>query len=426
MEHFVNNNSNVTQKTTTTTTSCRPFDKYSFFLDPKNSTQINATLSEKIIQLGGKIDIFINKNTSIVVTSRPKTVRTTITGIDQQSPTPKLALNSNNAFSRGKLLLEKTTTSAFSQASDPLELARTFNIRIIRSSKLLQFCEDHIENVRKLKHSTASQLNTTRKLCPPFIKIIDNSNKYRPNFKELNEWPEMNFEYQPESCPFFKAKPLVNISQQPHPNQSQQSNKSTVPTIYKQLNEKCTMLTTPILTGTNTNTPNIMNGKSITTNTITNNKAVDNRKKKNVTYCEICHKDYTDFESHLNYQKHAEFLNNSENFNELIGVINSLPPFAKESWIKNRTTIVNDSDTSLTDLTNKQTSVNNSIAVDEIPKAKTPSPSITTLHSINAATWSSASKNRSFVAIHDLLNRQPNENENVTHSDNIVNQNDEI
>ena len=51
MEHFVNNNSNVTQKTTTT--SCRPFDKYSFFLDPKNSTQINVTLSEKIIQLGG-------------------------------------------------------------------------------------------------------------------------------------------------------------------------------------------------------------------------------------------------------------------------------------------------------------------------------------------------------------------------------------
>lgn len=197
-------------------------------------------------------------------------------------------------------MLEKTTTSAFSQASDTLELARTFNIRIIRSSKLLQFCEDHTENVRKLKQSSSSQLNTTRKLCPPFIKIIDNSNKYKPNFKELNEWPEMNFEYQPESCPFFKAKPLVNfVSQQPHLNQSQQSNKSTVPTIYKQLNEKCTKLTTPILTGTINNTPNIGNDKSIQNNTTfaNNNKAVDNRKKKNITYCEICHKEYTDFES---------------------------------------------------------------------------------------------------------------------------------
>ena len=44
---------------TTTTSSGRPFDKYSFFLDPKNSTQINATLSEKIIQLGGVCLIFL-------------------------------------------------------------------------------------------------------------------------------------------------------------------------------------------------------------------------------------------------------------------------------------------------------------------------------------------------------------------------------
>lgn len=197
-------------------------------------------------------------------------------------------------------MLEKTTASTFSQASDPLELARIFNIKIVRTGRLLQFCEDHIENVRKMKQSTINQQNTTRKLCPPFIKIIDNSNKYRPNFKELNEWPQLNLEYQPESCPFFKAKPLINVnslSQQPHPNQSQQSNKSTVPTIYKQLNEKCTMLTTPILTGTNTNTPNIINGKSIPTNTLPNNKVVDNKKRRNVTFCEICHKDYTDFES---------------------------------------------------------------------------------------------------------------------------------
>lgn len=42
--------------------------------------------------------MFINKNTSIVVTSRPKIEKTTVTGLEQCSPTPKLALNTNNAF----------------------------------------------------------------------------------------------------------------------------------------------------------------------------------------------------------------------------------------------------------------------------------------------------------------------------------------
>lgn len=174
------------------------------------------------------------------------------------------------------------------------EFANANKIEIIPLNRLLKVFAKFDKTFEYKGNSFNTNINNSeRKLRAPFIKIVDNSCKFKPTYKELSAWPEMNFDYQPELCPFFRQthKPILNNNnhnpnpQNPSANISQQSNKSTTFT-YKQLNEKCTVLTTPRLTDTNTN-------KSLTMQ----NKDKNVVKKKHLIYCEICHQDYYDFET---------------------------------------------------------------------------------------------------------------------------------
>jgi len=136
------------------------------------------------------------------------------------------------------------------------------------------------------KHESSPALNESRApstgdnnprklLAPPFLKIVDDSFKYKTNFKELVEWPEINFAYQPELCPFHKPR-KPNIAA----NLSQQSNKAFALPVRP--NDRfTTVLTTPILT-----TPTL--NALMTRNTTA--------KRKHSTFCEICRTDYDDFE----------------------------------------------------------------------------------------------------------------------------------
>lgn len=100
-------------------------------------------------------------------------------------------------------------------------------------------------------------------------------------------------------------------------------------------------------------------------------------------------------------------MNNEANFHELISVINSLPPFIKQPTFKTAT-----KDRSFTDVTNLTQHSDNNSESDKclmsnnnhhLSGKKSLSPTMQSIHSIN--TWSSASKSRSFVAIHDLVNK---------------------
>lgn len=167
------------------------------------------------------------------------------------------------------------STQNVPKTTDPLEMARKFDKKILFANDLLDFLKKHFNGTHTDEgaHSTGEMNN--RKLCPPFIKVVDKSNKFKTNFKELPEWPEINFDYQPELCPFYKPRKL---------NPSQMSNKSTV--ILGRPNDRFqTVLTTPIM---NTPTLNINQIRSIPTKNST--------KRKHLVFCEICHKEYDDLE----------------------------------------------------------------------------------------------------------------------------------
>lgn len=169
------------------------------------------------------------------------------------------------------------STQNVPKTTDPLETARKLDKKIIFANDLLDFLKKHssaTQSDAERAHSTGESSN--RKLTPPYIKVVDKTNKFKTNFKELAEWPEINFDYQPELCPFFKPRKL---------NLSQMSNKSAV--LMGKPNDRFqTVLTTPIMT---TPTLNLNQIKSIPTRNAST-------KRKHLIFCEICHKEYDDLE----------------------------------------------------------------------------------------------------------------------------------
>ncbi|KAI2795496.1 Cdc7p-Dbf4p kinase complex regulatory subunit [Blomia tropicalis] len=296
----------------------KPMQKKRFYLEIINSPQLSKTVSDDIKRLGGKIESFLNADVNYVITNRPKnewpqkvspssTQNTESTTMSMMKPLPTM--------SRASKMLKSAQTTV--KVTDPLELARKLDKKIIHSNDLIAFIRNHLnEPFTGIDDNRSSDSSNNRRLLPPYIKVLDNSNKYRPNFKELAEWPEINFDYQPELCPFYKPrKPILS-------NASQQSNKSNTTNNGK--NDKFqTVLTTPIM---NTTTPTI-NIKSIPTRNVS--------KRKHVTFCEICHKEFIDLEKHLADPEHSNFLSNDQNFSELLGVIKSLPPFIIPSTLTN-------------------------------------------------------------------------------------------
>ena len=103
-----------------------------------------------------------------------------------------------------------------------------------------------------------------KRLKPPFIRIDDNSGLYPPMILEFPEWPTINYDSKPPSCPFdnpYKVK------------------------IAKQAKVKV--------------------------------------KSQKTGYCECCKVKFTN--NHLKSKEHTEFSNNPENYKELDEIIKKKP-----------------------------------------------------------------------------------------------------
>ncbi|KAH9408707.1 hypothetical protein TYRP_010975 [Tyrophagus putrescentiae] len=357
-----------------------------FFLEVKNSPQLLLTLTKNIKELGGLIESFLSKNVNYVVTNRPK-AEWPQKAEPQSSTAAKISSNQQFALSRASKMLQSTQNVP--KTTDPLEMARKYDKKILFANDLLEFLKKYSSGTQ----ADADKAQCTgeignRKLCPPFIKVVDKSNKFKTNFKELPEWPEINFDYQPELCPFYKPRKFPNPSQ------------TRLLSWENQMTAFPTVLTTPIMT---TPTLNINQIRSIPTKNAST-------KRKHMVFCEICHKEYNDLEEHLNDEVHSTFLNTENNFSELIGVINSLPPFitATPAKVKRNSRSSNKSITDISNLISREgtPSMPPPPPSDSQSGRKVPSPEMLSIHSINK--WESK-HGHGFMALHNLVNDENNE-----------------
>ena len=184
--------------------------------------------------------------------------------------------------SRGKLLLSAIAKSQQTVAkptvpTDVLERGRHWNITILRAQDVLAFCLRYL-SPQAIANKAAVSSAQIKRLKGFYVKVEDNRLQHRPAFKEFNEWPTVNFDYQEIMCPFLKKRA------QKESKVTEQSLEGLA--VNNRLNDS--------LVNHSKNT--VIKDKP---KTPTNDKAVPLnksliKKKRSPAFCEICGVDYDD------------------------------------------------------------------------------------------------------------------------------------
>ncbi|RWS15858.1 DBF zinc finger protein-like protein [Dinothrombium tinctorium] len=311
--------------------SSQPLKGCTFYLDLSKYPQLRPKIVAYIKQLGGNVEEFLSRRISHLVTDKPKkewpkakekeveleaatsedsAISAQRAAAARNGLSPNCTANRLELLSRGRVLALRAgaQTAVSSTTTDTLELAYKKGVKIIFFASFLRYCEQFSNLVNGVSNnSNAVALVKAHILNGHYIKVEDEEKKYKPSVKELAKWPEVNFDTSAGSCPFgTKNKP-----------------------------KKVTGTT--IEATTNATLAKSLDNVSVPKQNVNENKVdvVKERtkpvKKAKVTQtCEICSEEFINTFEHVNTPKHQDFVRNTDNFVELLRVIESLPKYDLE------------------------------------------------------------------------------------------------
>ncbi|XP_032662468.1 protein DBF4 homolog B isoform X2 [Chelonoidis abingdonii] len=216
-----------------------PFLGKSFYLDLPNNKNVEFLVAT-IKQLGGVIESFLSKEISYVVSSskeakldggprRPTEKRSSAASEDARAKTlPSAVPKGSHAgphhksadsalMSRGKELLQKAMRNQDSSSgSSILANARSWGVRILHVDEMMAYVQQllfRMSGARKQSEkmmvkcfSVGPGVLKVGRLKPPFLKIEDQSRKFRPFHHQFKSFPDLNFLAPNRSSPFEPLK----------------------------------------------------------------------------------------------------------------------------------------------------------------------------------------------------------------------------
>ncbi|RLV91145.1 hypothetical protein DV515_00014197, partial [Chloebia gouldiae] len=226
------------------TASPRPLRGQSFYLDLPSGRSARD-LAEAIGRLGGVTESFLSKEVTYVVSSNREAKRGQARAREekQNSPAaegtkstssvpaapkgtparPRQKLPSPALLSRGKELLNKAMKNQDScSGSSILANARLWGVQILHVDEMLSYAQQllrAISGAGKQCQKTEAKCPASRskihkgKLKPPFLKVEDQSRKFRPFHHQFQSFPDLNFLAPKSSSPFEPLKNLSNSCQ---------------------------------------------------------------------------------------------------------------------------------------------------------------------------------------------------------------------
>lgn len=284
----------------------KPLASKKFYLDIK-SHKSRATITADILNLGGTVEEFLSREVSYVISTRGQQPAGGSSSEQQPSPsgalTPHQPLSSLPSTShdsplnldspredtgkkrvrtRAEVLLERACVRR-QGTSDVLENARLWNVPVWPLTKLLKWLTALKESGRYKpsktngvvapKSSLSSSTKVTR-LRAPFIKTEAFTRQYKPLYKELSTWPELNLFNPPGVSPFADPK-QAKARQQPKSSTSALRNDQK----DRRMRERAR-----------------------------------GAKARESGYCELCSTTYTNLTLHLKSDSHITFVRNDKNY----------------------------------------------------------------------------------------------------------------
>ena len=303
-----------------------------FYLDLQGHPKC-VDIENSIVILGGKVDKFLSKEVSCVITNKKDLggdlSERGITGPSPAgSPDEDASSQPRNGsrfaapmLSRGRALLEKSVssarphTTAASTARDVLASARAWGIRIVHVTDVLHALKREQGAISRIKGVANNQKQARKqghvikvqKMVHPYLKVEDGSGLYRPLVQHFNSVQCVHIDEdlpRTSQSPFIRrAPPLTAVTFAPacHPPTDQSKQNST--------------------------------NNNVSTATVSrhHNKENSKPKKEKVKeqnkrgFCECCDCHYNELNTHLKSEKHKVFADNRQHFHGLDQVISLLP-----------------------------------------------------------------------------------------------------
>lgn len=256
--------------------------------------------------------------------------------------------------SKQQALAESTTAGAVvtKSTTDVLETAVRLGVKIIAASKMCGFLNAHVFEPAGRKQEQSPSVMKSVKAIPitgMCIKLEAADQSTRPVYKTFETWPDLVLE-PGTGCPFkltsVSAEVSERMAQQQRKRQQQQLSAKESNSHRHRAVQGSTNLTTqltPVVTPQAANhshiiagagrrsavaswsriTPQTVGGR--TTNTGRTLVRTQQGLKRKLMFCELCGVEYENLWDHLKTRTHERFLNEPDNFKELISVISSLP-----------------------------------------------------------------------------------------------------
>ncbi|XP_031235854.1 protein DBF4 homolog A isoform X1 [Mastomys coucha] len=272
-----------------------------FYLDLPSIT-ICEKLQKDIKELGGRVEEFLSKDISYLVSNKKEAKYAQTLGRVSPVPSPESAYTAETTsphpshdgssfksqdrvcLSRGKLLAEKAVKDHdFIPTNSILSNALSWGVKILHIDDIRYYIEQKKKALTALKKSNASgrdagkkagsgiQKTRTGRLKKPFLKVEDVNRSYRPFYLQLPSMPCINYFLQKPCSPFeIEKSSSIQKQAQPKLRINTDGDKCGTP-VQLQLKEK--------------------------------------RKKG---YCECCLQKYEDLETHLLSEKHRNFAQSNQ------------------------------------------------------------------------------------------------------------------
>ncbi|XP_072312989.1 uncharacterized protein dbf4b [Eucyclogobius newberryi] len=300
----------------------KKLDGRTFYLDrvKKRST---ALLLEAITLFGGKVESFLHKDVSFVVTgcleeleqsasdSKAKTEgeatpskqrESALKKVRQKQGSPRPPLNA--CGSRGKALLEKAILNKERlQGSSVLTNALSWGVKILYADDVLfylkQLSQESLDTkAKKSEKVYIKQSPNAVKAAPlrsPYLKVEDSSRKYKPLHMQSMSFPSVLYSgrYSPFECP-------------PPPRfdkwaENEEKKNIDNPNAAVSTEEKCQ---TPLSCNPSPLRP----------------------RKKDAAYCECCCQTYNNQEEHLQSDQHRAFVLDFTNYSVIDQLVAAMTP----------------------------------------------------------------------------------------------------
>ncbi|XP_029566742.1 uncharacterized protein dbf4b isoform X2 [Salmo trutta] len=312
----------------------RKLEGKSFYLDAVKSRPA-AFLAEAISHLGGRIESFLNKDVSFVVTgsleglrserfeitrggsdgmtgechSSPRSTKpreSIMTSTRQQRPatgTPRPMV----CGSRGKALLEKAIrNNERLQGNSVLANARSWGVKIVHVDDLLTHVQLLTAESSKARRRKTELKNPNK--CPavsrvikagalksPYLKVEDSSRKYKALHMQSMAFPTLC--YSGRFSPFEPPAP-------PQPERVKEEEQKKARQIIKSLSTSQDNPRSPL----------------------PRNPSLCRARKKNLGYCECCHEPFKDQDEHMQSAQHRGFVQDPSHYSLVDQLVADMEP----------------------------------------------------------------------------------------------------